>query len=270
MENKNLITIPFLKWAGGKRWFVHNHIDVLPDNYNRYIEPFLGSGAVFFSLSPDQAILSDINPELIDVYQAIKHDWQKVERYLVQHHNRHSHDYYYKIRASKPRKLHTKAARFIYLNRTCWNGLYRVNMLGKFNVPIGTKSNVLLDTDDFASVSMALANVTLSVCDFEITIDKAQSGDLIFVDPPYTVKHNHNGFIKYNEKLFSWDDQERLCNALVRARSRGASIVMTNANHPSVRKLYKNDFKLRKVLRPSVISGRPEHRKTTSELIVIG
>ena len=153
-SSPNTVVLPFLKWAGGKRWLTHHRdLGIFPDKYETYIEPFVGSGAIFFHLRPQKAILSDINKLLIDTYQAIKDDWRLVRKYLKQHHEKHSKRYYYKMREAKLLSRYQKAARFIYLNRTCWNGLYRVNTDGKFNVPIGTKSNVILDSDDFFSVS---------------------------------------------------------------------------------------------------------------------
>ena len=147
IDKKLLKTKPFLKWAGGKRWFVTNHSDLLPQSFNRYIEPFLGSGAVFFHLQPQNALLGDSNKELVDTYRAIKSEWKLVYRYLRAHHTKHSKEYYYQIRKSRPISSASKAARFIYLNRTCWNGLYRVNLSGVFNVPIGTKSTVVFADD---------------------------------------------------------------------------------------------------------------------------
>lgn len=261
---------PFLKWAGGKRWLVANHSSVFPADYKRYIEPFVGSGAIFFGLKPRSAILADINIELIACYNAIKDDWQRVTNELTKHQRLHNKDYYYKIRDYSPRDLYKRAARFIYLNRTCWNGLYRVNLKGKFNVPIGTKSSVLTDADDFEALSKLLSMAEILVSDFEHVVNQASKGDFLFVDPPYTVKHNLNGFIKYNERLFSWDDQIRLRDSLVRAKERGASIVLTNANHASVRELYKASFELNTVTRHSVIAADSSKRKKCEELIVRG
>lgn len=258
---------PFLKWAGGKRWLVEKHLTEFPEHFGRYFEPFLGSGAVFFSLAPKDAVLSDLNAELVEAYCAIRDDWEKVLGVLKLHHRMHSSEYYYKIRSSAPKLPHTKAAKFIYLNRTCWNGLYRVNLNGGFNVPIGTKKNVILDTDDFLAVSQRLSSVDIRSCDFEETIEQAQRGDLIFADPPYTVKHNFNGFIKYNEKIFSWQDQERLSISLKKASDRGCYIVSTNAHHPAVRELY-GEFDLRSLDRSSVIAASSSYRGRYAELFI--
>lgn len=259
---------PFLKWAGGKRWFVANYADVLPRKYNRYIEPFLGSGAVFFHLRPQRALLGDVNSELVEAYQAIKDDWKLVFRYLKEHHNNHSRKYYYEIRDAVRTSPASRAARFIYLNRTCWNGLYRVNLKGIYNVPIGTKSSVVFEDDCFDEIAVALKFAKLITGDFEDLIDVAERGDLVFVDPPYTVRHNHNAFIKYNEKLFSWYDQERLFYALKRAKNRGAQIVGTNAYHKSVKDLYRDTFDCYSVSRVSSISSKVESRKKFDELLI--
>lgn len=260
--------IPFLKWAGGKRWLTANHLDVFPAEFNRYIEPFLGSGAVFFRLNPDRAVLSDANSDLIKTYEAIRTNHQLVLRYLTAHQNNHSKEYYYNIRSKTPNSIYTKAARFIYLNRTCWNALYRVNRLGQFNVPIGTKSSVILSTDNFANTAKALRNISLLNSDFQAVIQTADSGDFIFVDPPYTVKHNLNGFVKYNEKIFSWEDQVRLRDSLLDACDRGAKILMTNANHKNIKALYRGHFSMETLSRKSVIAASPLNRNKTTELLI--
>ena len=162
----------------------------------------------------------------------------------------------------------TKAARFLYLNRTCFNGIYRVNRAGKFNVPYGNKSTIIYENESFSSLSKVLSNSILTVNDFEKTIDLAKKDDFLFVDPPYTVAHNNNGFIEYNEKIFSWDDQIRLFNKLKEAKDRGVKILLTNANHSSIRELYENDFELVEVSRYSSVSGLAQHRKKYSELII--
>lgn len=259
--------LPFLKWAGGKRWLVRHHAELVPDFSGVYCEPFLGSGAMFFHVLPKAALLSDRNSELVEAYKAIKDDWRAVLSKLKEHHRKHSPDYYYVVRDSSPTKPHTKAARFIYLNRTCWNGLYRVNLKGKFNVPVGTKQNALLATDDFESVSRALSFADLICGDFEEIVNQAGRGDFVFVDPPYTVKHNHNGFIKYNENLFSWDDQVRLKSSIDKAVFRGAKVLVSNADHESVRELY-GDYKQHPLDRLNVLSGNPQFRGRYSELII--
>lgn len=258
---------PILKWAGGKRWLVRQSPDIFPEKFNKYIEPFLGGGAVFFHLLPKKALLSDLNRDLIEMYQAIKNDWASVLAHLVEHQKHHSRDYYYLQRANIPSDFSARAARLLYLNRTCWNGLYRVNMQGGFNVPIGTKSSVILDTDDFESLSRILSTVDLKVSDFEESINSARKNDFVFVDPPYTVKHNMNGFIQYNENLFKWEDQVRLCKAVERAANRGAKVLVLNAHHESIRSLY-SDYEMLTLSRSNVLSGKSEFRGKFQELAI--
>lgn len=266
---KRYMISPFLRWAGSKRWLVKNHASIFPQSFKKYIEPFVGGGSVFFKIKPTNAILSDINEELIITYVAIKEDWNKVYNKLKEHHLKHNEEYYYKIRKSQPKSNTSRAARFIYLNRTCWNGLYRVNKSGKFNVPIGTKTEVLLKTDNFEKISKLLKYTELINGDFINVINLAQKDDFLFVDPPYTVKHNNNGFLQYNETLFSWKDQERLRDCLIHARERGAIIVVTNANHESIKELYKN-FKFYTIKRTSILAADPAFRGEFEELIIKG
>lgn len=258
---------PFLKWAGGKRWFVYGYSHLLPTAFNRYVEPFLGSGAVFFHLQPKDAYLSDANEDLVETYRALKANWVSVQKSLRRHQALHSVEHYYLTRDSRPRFPHTRAARFLYLNRTCWNGLYRVNRLGRFNVPRGTKDSVLQAGDDFERWAAALTAASLQCADFELAINAAGNNDFVFCDPPYTVSHNSNGFLKYNQKIFSWADQVRLRDSLVRLDRRGGKFLVTNAMHESIRALYSG-FEQIELQRSSVISGEPRGRRQTSELLV--
>ncbi|RAR64733.1 DNA adenine methylase [Onishia taeanensis] len=262
------IVLPFLKWAGGKRWLVRDHPEIFPTEFNTYIEPFLGSGSVFFHLQPQQALLSDANQELITTYRALRNRNRMVENLLKSYHEQHSEEFYYFMRAQTPTRQTEIAARMIYLNRTCWNGLYRVNLSGKFNVPKGTKSNVVLDTDNFRETAKLLRRSVITHSDFEAIVDAAQENDFVFVDPPYTVRHNYNGFVKYNEKLFSWEDQVRLKHAIDRATERGAKVLLTNANHESIIELYQDYVQHSTLSRSSVLSGKSEFRGKYSELAI--
>jgi DNA adenine methylase len=259
---------PFLKWAGGKRWFAERYLHLAPTSYLRFVEPFLGSGAIFFALSPTTAVLSDLNEELIRTYQAVCDSPKEVHTALEIHHAQHSEEHYYQVRSSKPGDDIERAARMIYLNRTCWNGLYRVNKRNEFNVPIGTKTNVLLPTDDFELTSRQLKAATITCIDFEVILDEASSGDFVFVDPPYTVKHNLNGFLKYNDRIFSWSDQVRLRDAVARAAQRGAMVLVTNANHESVRELYRGLGAQSVLGRASVLAASSSYRAKVEELVV--
>ncbi len=262
--------VPFLKWAGGKRWLAANHLSLFPRQYCRYIEPFLGSGAVFFALNPKRATLSDLNQELVLTYQAIRDDWKGVVSVLEEHQRLHSTEHYYSVRGSSPSSVAERAARLIYLNRTCWNALYRVNMKGEFNVPIGAKTAVLMDTDDFEEVSRRLQDVELLCSDFDDIIRGASGGDLVYADPPYTVRQGNNGFVKYNDRLFRWEDQVRLRNSLAYAVSRDASVVVSSADHSSIVELYGGDFLAHHIERSSVIAGTNSARGKCRELLICG
>lgn len=241
----------------------------IPEFHGRYFEPFLGGGAMFFHLAPKVSFLSDANDRLIETYQAIKDDWLSVQNLLIKMQKLHSSAYYYEERARVRQRPHTRAAQFLYLNRTCYNGLYRVNLSGQFNVPIGTKTQVVLPDDNFEGASAVLQGANLHACDFEDMMLDARKGDLVFLDPPYTTAHNKNGFLKYNQKIFSWDDQVRLRRCVEAAKMRGARIVLTNANHESIHRLY-NDIGAPRILnRSSVISGSPSARGTTTEVVYV-
>jgi DNA adenine methylase len=243
-------------------------MDARPEKYDRYIEPFLGGAAIFFALRPKRAILSDLNSDLISTYSAIRKDWRLVQRYLNEFASSHCEDNYYAERYKTYRSEFKNAAHFIYLNRVCWNGLYRVNLKGQFNVPLGTKTRVLLDSDDFSTVAAALKNAKLLTCDFEKAINDAERNDFVFVDPPYITAHNFNGFVKYNETLFSWEDQLRLRDAVAEASSRGVRILMSNADHGSIRSLYRGLGSIQAVSRASIIAGGSEFRNKTTELLL--
>lgn len=259
----------FLKWAGGKNWFVNRENQRFPEKYNRYIEPFLGGGSVFFYLEPKEAIISDINYELINTYIAIKEDMESVYRNLRIHERNHCRQYFYAIRDRKTRKLVTSAARMIYLNRSCFNGIYRVNKDGKFNVPYGTRDDIFFDYENLKESSDVLQNAQILCQDFEATINMAQEEDFVFCDPPYAVVNEDDRFIGYNADVFSWQDQIRLAGALERAKHRGVKIIMTNVEHKDVRALYENveGFSLDTVQRRCLISGIASGRKTYQELI---
>ncbi|MGI6498954.1 MAG: DNA adenine methylase [Oscillospiraceae bacterium] len=260
---------PFLKWPGGKRWLIANYRYIFPAEYNHYFEPFLGGGSAFFSLLPAKATISDINGELINVYKVMARNPAQLREQLIQHQENHCADHYYAVRANVPDNAIERAARFLYLNRTCFNGMYRVNRLGEFNVPIGTKQQFVDDVARFEAYSEVLHNVHIRKQDFVDTIRAAMQGDLIFADPPYTIAHNQNAFIKYNERLFSWKDQKRLLNALTRARDRGAIVLATNAYYPDIQQMYEqNNFYTQALRRFSSISGLAEGRGSQEELLV--
>lgn len=259
---------PFLKWPGGKRWLVPEIRQRIGRVQGTYYEPFLGSAAVFFALAPTKAVLSDINGDLVELFEAMRDSPVVLQERLSVHQARHNKEYYYQTRAYRPADVIDRAARMLYLNRTCFNGIWRVNHQGEFNVPIGTKTSVVFDGESFSDIAEVLKGVELHVQDFEKTIRLAGHGDVIYADPPYTVAHNNNGFTKYNDKIFSWADQIRLRDALKAALKRGASTVVSNAHHKSVRRLYQGFETVDVICRNSVIAGVGEGRGPTSELLI--
>jgi len=261
---------PFLKWAGGKRWLFDSGQFTPPCFSGRYIEPFLGGGAAFFSLRPHVAILGDANTRLIETYRVVRDDYSRLVELLREHQSLHCESYYYRMRGMEFGEDVARAAQFIYLNRTCWNGLYRENRTGQFNVPIGSKLSVLFESDVFEEWSRALRKAELIAGDFERVVDLSDAGDFLFVDPPYTVRHNMNGFVKYNQTIFAWEDQVRLRDALGRASLRGVQFAMTNADHESVKDLYCGLGSHQQIWRHSVIAGKASHRVRSSELLVVG
>ena len=258
---------PFLRWAGGKRWLVEADNIRLP-RAGRYVEPFLGGGAVFFSQNARTALLSDLNPFLINSYRWMKISPLELFELVQRHFNSHTNEYYYSVRSKLSAETIGDASDFIYLNRACFNGLFRVNLSGQFNVPIGSKLFRLQSKDEFINWAAHLEKTEILHSDFEAIIDQCGEGDFLFLDPPYTVKHNANGFIEYNEKIFSWEDQVRLAEALKRAAERGSSFLLTNADHDTVRSLYCDEWSFSSEERGSEMASKTAYRGRTTELMV--
>jgi DNA adenine methylase len=260
---------PFLKWPGGKRWVAARIAAMIkPRLSGRYFEPFLGGAAVFFSLRPAQCVLSDINPDLINTYKVVR---DRIRGLINEIRGlRVSEATYYELRSRVPSDPVARAARFLYLNRTAFAGMYRLNSKGEFNVPYGGERtpDALWKGALLKNASAALRHADLCACDFEFVLDAARVGDVVYCDPTYTVVHNNNGFKRYNEKNFSWDDQERLARAAVRARRRGASVLVSNAHHFEILKLYRGAQFL-SLARPSTLSADPDKRREISEYLII-
>lgn len=256
---------PLIKWAGGKRRLLAGIREVCPENFGRYFEPFLGSGALFFSLLPEDAQLSDANSELIQMYTEVRDNVDGVVDALRRLHN--SEEDYYRVRAASPRTPATKAARFIYLCTLSFNGIYRQNLKGEFNVPYGHKTHLKhCDADHLREVSGHLTDREIIHDDFEGAVRTARAGDFVYFDPPYTVAHGNNGFVKYNAKIFSWDDQKRLARTALRLKELGCHVLVSNADHQSIRKLYP-DFEVHEIERFSVMSASSEFRRPVRECL---
>ena len=264
---KENFAAPFLRWAGGKSWFARQIPDLIEGlKFERYHEPFLGGGAVFFNLMNCKgAFLSDANKRLIETYNVIKSDVNSVVSALKNHKN--NEEYYYYIRSKEFECPIERAAQFIYLNQTSYNGIYRVNLKGKYNVPYGGFGKNFLDEKNLRIVSKGRESFALFSADFFDTIENIQKGDLVFLDPPYTVSHNKNGFIKYNEKLFSVCDQKRLSEYLRTVDSKGATYLMTNADHDAVRDIFSDVPTVRTLERANLIGGKQAKRGHVTELL---
>jgi DNA adenine methylase len=258
---------PFLKWAGGKQWLARTARSLLPSSFSgTFFEPFLGGGSFFFALEPKQAVLADVNSDLIETYDAVKNDVEGIIRLLGSY--PHDKSFYYALRTKVPRTARTNAARFIYLNRTCWNGLYRVNRKGEFNVPFGQRANpTICDRPRLRSAAKKLANTRLVCGDFCDVVRAAQRGDLVYLDPPYITGHTNNGFLKYNARLFCWEDQKRLRDTAFELADRGVNVLISNADHPTISRMYAR-FHRYTVDRNSLIGGKGSVRGPISELLI--
>lgn len=271
-SSEEIAVSPFLRWTGSKRWFVKDHLnDFLPSTFNNYHEPFLGGGAVFFHLrsinnEKRKFFLADYNEELINCYRQLRDNPREVVRKLALLVN--SENDYYKIRSQSPVSQTSRAARFIYLNRTSFNGIYRVNSFGRYNVPYGRRTQVDVVTKDLLmKVSTMLAKTELANTSFERTLANIRKGDLVFIDPPYTVAHENNGFIEYNQKLFSWNDQMKLKNYILQIQRKKAFFILTNASHDSILQLYNEVGDLKILSRESIVGGRNKTRGNFNEMV---
>ena len=261
-------TAPFIRWAGGKIWLVPFVQELIKDlSYNNYHEPFMGGASIFFSMEhPHKSYLSDINKELVEAFCAIRDNPARVIGYLKELKN--DKDSYYSIREYVPRGKYQRAARFIYLNTFSFNGIYRVNKEGKYNVPYGYREGMTIDYDKLMEVSEKLQDAVIEYQDFEKSKEKIQEGDLVFLDPPYTVSQKSNSmFIKYNPKLFSLDDQHRLARLIDHIREKKAYYIMTNAADEVIKEIFKNKGNLIIMERNSLIGGKKAYRGMVQEYI---
>lgn len=261
---------PFLRWAGSKRAHLGKIIPVLPKAYRTYWEPFAGAASLFFLLRPVSAVLADSCVPLMYTYRAVRDGPRAILRHLDG--LTPDKSLYYEIRGRTPENRFQAAADFIYLNKTCWNGLYRVNKRGEFNVPYGRPlSDGIVDDTNLIACSRLLRRdgIRLAHGDFEDTLEGVEAEDLVFLDPPYVTRHNNNGFVDYNEVLFSWEDQRRLAQVARRLVARGASIIVTNAYHQEILDLYEG-FSLLPFDRRSTLAAEVSKRTVVKEAILSG
>ncbi len=266
--NYEALPKPFLRWAGGKTWLLKHVKTLIPKiEFNNYHEPFLGAASFFFFFNNGKkSYLSDLNRDLIDTYIEVQNNPEEIATVLAKYKN--TKEFYYKIRSKKTSDPLERAAIFIYLNMYSYNGIYRVNRDGGYNVPYGYRQNVKLNDKNFYKVSKALQNTTFFSGDFEICKNNIQKGDFVFLDPPYTVSHNNNGFIEYNQKIFSLDDQYRLRGLIDYISNEGAYYLLTNAGHSIIQEIFNSDDnKMFELNRKSLIGGRNAKRGDVSEYI---
>jgi DNA adenine methylase len=237
---------PFVKWVGGKRQLLAQFRKMNlypPENFDpkksKYFEPFVGGGAVFFDLLPEEGFLSDLNKELVVTYNVIKNDLEKLIVSLKKH--KTDKEYFLEVRAQDPNKLSdvAVASRFIFLNRTCFNGMYRVNSKGGFNVPFGKYTNPLIcDEDNLRKVSKALQNIDIKHQDYKEVLKKAKKGDFIYFDPPYYPVSKTASFTSYTAETFLEKEQTELRDTLVELNKRGCFVMLSNSDTPFINKIY--------------------------------
>jgi len=266
---------PFLQWVGGKREMLRQYRDLLPSTYNTYWEPFFGGGAMYFEMAPTSSVINDINPELIRTYEAVRDEPEAVIDLLQQLRQRHSKELYMTIRSIdrnidilQDLKPYEIAARMIYLNQTCFNGVYRVNKSGQFNVPIGSSLNrVICDPAAIRKASTALLNTVIACQDFESLLTGAKKGDFIYLDPPYEPVSVYSDFTRYTKEKFYKQDQVRLAELFSMLDERGCYVMLSNSDAPLVRELY-DKYKIHEVSSARNLNSKRDRRGKIVELVV--
>ncbi len=271
---------PFVKWAGGKRQLISRLLHSIPRDFGNYFEPFVGGGALFFELynrgilKNKEVYLFDINKELINTYEVIRDEPVLLIDRLKEFAAQHSETFYYRIRALDRKEEFlgldrvTKAARFIYLNRTCFNGLYRVNKQGFFNVPIGRyKDPQIVDASNILAVSQALEGVTIRCSDYKEVLEYAQRGDFIYFDPPYYPLTPTSNFTSYAQGNFLEKEQKELFEIFHLLAKRGCFVLESNSNTPFIDNLYK-EFTIQKVLATRAINAKGNKRGKVTEVLI--
>ena len=231
---------PILKWAGGKTQMLGDLIPKVPTSYGRYIEPFFGGGAMFFALQPENAVIADSNPELINMYRQVADHVDEVINYLKKYEN--TSEMFYAVRSLEWTALPKEeaAARTIFLNKTCFNGLYRVNKQGQFNVPFGKYKNPkICDEEGLRAASEVLKKAEILCGDYLLVLEHyAQPGDFVFIDPPYLPISEYSDFKRYTKEQFYEEDHVELAKMIMKLHERGCHVILTNSNHPLVHELY--------------------------------
>lgn len=267
-DSLQTVAAPIVKWAGGKGQLLGALIPRLPTRFQRYYEPFAGGAALFFALGPRKAVLCDTNAELVNLYTVVRDELPRLVRSL--RHYRYDKDKFYEVRAQRPEQLDEiqRAARFIYLNRTCFNGLYRVNRRGEFNVPFGRYTNPrICDVPRLQAASRVLQEAEVRLGDFSAVEQDAKRGDFVYFDPPYVPRNRTSSFTAYTSEAFDMAAQERLA-ALVRSLDkRGAKVMLSNSDTDAVHKLYKG-LRIERIPATRNINAKASARGPIFEVIV--
>ena len=263
---------PIVKWAGGKSKLIGELLARSPSEFERYFEPFVGGGALFFRLQPGAAVLGDKNPDLIDMYRCVADDVEAVLRRLRAHRQRHDADYYYRVReqwnAGAHRTAADRAAAFIYLNKTCYNGLWRVNSRGMFNVPAGRyAAPAIYEPETLRAASRALRGAQLTYGSFAESVASAGEGDFVYFDPPYHPITETAKFTSYTAGSFGEDDQRELAAVARDLVERGCRVMISNSDSPFIRKLYKG-FRIDRVMCARAINSVGKKRGVVPEVII--
>lgn len=266
---------PVLKWAGGKRRLLEQYAPYFDLPFGTYHEPFLGGGAVFFWLWSEGRLsgtsqLSDVNPELINFYSVLAEQPEKLLKRLRQHQRKHSESHYYAVRGKKGLRELGRAARLFYLNRTCFNGLYRENSKGEFNVPMGRYRNPrIYDPEGLQAASVALQDVNLAVRHYSEVEQRARRGDLVYFDPPYHPLNTTSSFTSYTKLSFSEEDQAELASLFSRLADKGVHVRLSNSDTPLVRDLYR-EFRVVTIKAARAINSKASKRHKINELLIVG
>jgi len=272
LEKLEKETYPIVKWVGGKRQLMFELLKNMPKTHNRYFEPFIGGGALFFELQPEKAYISDMNEELINLYSVVRDNVYD----LIADLNKHeiSKEYFLEIRnldrTDEYKNLSNvqRASRFVYLNRTCFNGLYRVNSQGQFNVPFGNYKNPrIVDKNNLLNCSELLKNTEINCADFSEILTKVKKGDFVYFDPPYVPLNETSSFTSYTKDGFDIDMQFKLREVCDELDSMGVMFMLSNSDTKFVNELYSN-YEIKKVFASRAVNANAEGRGKITEVLV--
>ncbi len=272
----NILICPILKWVGGKRQLLADIMPLINKNCSTYVEPFIGGGAVFFELQPKKAIINDYNSELVNVYKTIKDFPEELITELEKHESNNSEEYFYETRSIDRTHEYSemdniqKAARVIYLNKTCYNGLYRVNAAGQFNSPYGKYKNPnIVNATTIRGMSKYLnkANIVIKQGDYKEVLKGLRKGAFVYLDPPYMPISSSSSFTGYTENGFSYDKQVELKKECDKLRDKGIAFLQSNSDCPEIRELYK-EYEIRTVQAKRSINSNASKRGEISEVLI--